>query len=275
MSKLVFINGQYSAEASEVSDLPAGVIVQYAEDQKRLYISVPANTRFTLLEEYNSQLELANVYSTTIHTDIELGEGAIFHRIKIQKESEFATHQATTTIQQKKDSISDLVYYATGGRSATDKVTANLSEIGAQCRTAGFYQLTRDAQDINYDIHIHHAASQTESDMLFKCVADKKSRGEFTGRIHVLKDAQKIKAYQANHNILLSNQAEVYSRPQLEIYADDVKCKHGSTTGQLDQDALFYLRARGIEEADAKQMLLAGFAEEVLKRIPASLKGVA
>jgi Fe-S cluster assembly protein SufD len=85
--------------------------------------------------------------------------------------------------------------------------------------------------------------------------------------LHVAPDAQKILAYQANHNLLLSNNAEVYSKPELEIYADDVKCKHGATIGQLDQEALFYMRSRGIEYADAMNILLQGFAEDVLQNV--------
>ena len=112
-----------------------------------------------------------------------------------------------------------------------------------------------------------HAAPHSQSDMLYKGIMENKSRAVFNGKVHVEKNAQKILAQQANHHLLLSQQAEAYSKPELEIYADDVKCKHGATTGQLDQDALFYLRARGIEEADAVAMLLQGFSDNIMQRI--------
>jgi Fe-S cluster assembly protein SufD len=114
---------------------------------------------------------------------------------------------------------------------------------------------------------IHHTMPNTHSDMLFKGILENKSRAAFTGRVQVAKEAVKVVAHQANHNIVLSNTAEVYSKPELEIYADDVKCKHGATIGQLDQDALFYLRSRGISQADATNLLLRGFADDVIQRI--------
>jgi Fe-S cluster assembly protein SufD len=120
---------------------------------------------------------------------------------------------------------------------------------------------------VDYHIDIEHAAPRSSSEMLYKGILDKKSRAVFNGRLHVEQNAQKILAYQANHNLLLSNEAEVNSKPELEIYADDVKCKHGATTGQLDQDALFYMQARGIQRVDAVNILLKGFSDEILQRV--------
>jgi len=142
-----------------------------------------------------------------------------------------------------------------------------LLEKGAQCQTGGFYHLREANQYIDNHIEINHEAAHSSSDMLYKGIVDNRSRAVFNGRLYVKQDAQKILAHQANHNLLLSTQAEVYSKPELEIYADDVKCKHGATIGQLDQDALFYMCSRGIPYADAVNILLRGFAEEILDRV--------
>ena len=115
---------------------------------------------------------------------------------------------------------------------------------------------------------IEHAVPHCTSDELFKYILLDESRGVFTGRILVAQDAQKTQAYQNNRNLLLSPSARMQSKPQLEIYADDVKCSHGMTTGQLSEDALFYMRQRGIALQEAKLMLSNAFAADVLKRIP-------
>ena len=144
---------------------------------------------------------------------------------------------------------------------------AVLKESGADCHTAGFYRLKTDKQYIDNHITIDHIAPFTSSEMLYKGILENKSRAVFNGRLHVGNQAKKILAYQAHHNLLLSNKAEVYTKPELEIYADDVKCKHGATTGQLDHDALFYLQSRGINRSEAMNMLLKGFAGDIMQRV--------
>jgi Fe-S cluster assembly protein SufD len=117
---------------------------------------------------------------------------------------------------------------------------------------------------------VHHTAPNCTSDENYKGVLADKATGVFNGKVKVYKDAQKISAYQSNKNILLSDQATINAKPELEIYADDVKCSHGSTTGQLDQQALFFLRARGISEAKATDMLIKGFMAEILGAVKSS-----
>jgi Fe-S cluster assembly protein SufD len=170
-------------------------------------------------------------------------------------------------VQQKQDSLVTLKNFSAGGLFARDEIAASLQESGANCRTQGFYHLRNACQYIDNHIDIDHIAPHSQSTMLYKGILNHKSRAVFNGRLHVHANAQKIVAHQANHNILLSNDAEIYTKPELEIYADDVKCKHGATVGQLDQDALFYLRSRGIPEAEAIQLLLEGFAEEIMQEI--------
>ncbi|HTM63190.1 MAG TPA: Fe-S cluster assembly protein SufD [Gammaproteobacteria bacterium] len=187
--------------------------------------------------------------------------------IKLQHESDDALHMENVFVRQRKDSHVAIVHVTTGAVFSRDDVIVQLKEQGAECVANGFYHASRDGQYIDHHIDFKHAAPRTASGMLYKGIAENKSRAVFNGSLHVEKDAQKINAYQENHNLLLSGLAEVYSKPELEIYADDVKCRHGATTGQLDQDAMFYMRARGIDEQTARSILLRGFVEEVLQRI--------
>lgn len=186
---------------------------------------------------------------------------------KIQQEGKKAMHFAHTIIQQKAESQVKLTYVGAGATFARDEVTVHLQEKGAHCKTAGFYRLNQDGQYIDYHLDIKHLSPRTQSEMLYKGILDKQSRAVFNGRLYVKEQAQKIQAYQANHHLLLSNLAEAYSKPELEIYADDVKCKHGASTGQIDQEALFYLRSRGLSKQLALSLLLKGFADEILQRI--------
>ncbi len=222
-------------------------------------------SKLTIVEEFCStgdQSYLLNTLST-----ISLDKKAEFHQVKLQHESLNAVHIANKFVQQQQDSNAYFTHFATGARFAREDITLALQESGANCKTAGFYHLTKDNQLIDNHVDVLHQAPRSDSEMLYKGILDKKSRAIFNGRLCVKKDAQKILAYQANHNLLLSNLAEVYSKPELEIYADDVKCKHGASTGQLDQEALFYLRSRGIPYKEAMDILLQGFAEEVLQRV--------
>jgi Fe-S cluster assembly protein SufD len=127
--------------------------------------------------------------------------------------------------------------------------------------------ITKDKQVVDNHTFVNHVAPNCMSDETYKYVLDDKSIGTFNGRVVVKKDSQKINAYQDNGNILLSDYAKINSKPELEIYADDVKCSHGSTTGQLDEQALFYLQARGISKPKARHMLVQAFVGEVLSEI--------
>ena len=130
--------------------------------------------------------------------------------------------------------------------------------------------LIEDAQHVDHNTLVHHIAPNCTSHQDYKGVFDDRAVGVFNGKIYVEKEAQKLDAFQQNNNILISDKATINSKPQLEIFADDVKCSHGCTIGQLDQEALFYMRARGIAEKEAKALLMYAFANNVLEsvRIP-------
>ncbi|MFZ2314139.1 MAG: Fe-S cluster assembly protein SufD [Gammaproteobacteria bacterium] len=223
------------------------------------------NSELTLVEEFVGNAD--QTYLMNVMTTIFLEKNAQLDSFKMQHDGEQAVHVANKFVYQKQDSNAHFTHFAVGGIFAREDIAIQLQEAGANCKTAGFYRLQRDNQYIDNHVDIFHVAPRSNSEMLYKGILDKKSRAVFNGRLYVERDAQKILAYQANHNLLLSNQAEVYSKPELEIYADDVKCKHGASTGQLDQEALFYLRSRGIPLVEAMNILLRGFSEEVIKRV--------
>jgi Fe-S cluster assembly protein SufD len=142
-----------------------------------------------------------------------------------------------------------------------------LNERGAECSINGFYVLNHDGQHIDNHIQIDHIAPHGNSKMMYKGILDKKSHGVFNGKIFVHPGAQKTQSNQANHNLLLSSSAEMDTKPEFEIYADDVKCAHGDTVGQLDTESLFYLRSRGIDKDAALKLLTRAFADDVMSRI--------
>ena len=223
------------------------------------------NSKLTLIEDYIS-LDAQSYMMNTV-TNILVQEAAQLEHYKIQSENTQAIHLAASFIEQEQNSKVTCLHFSSGGAFAREEVIVSLQGQGAECSTSGFYRLEQDKQYIDYHIDILHAAPHTQSRMLYKGIVDKKSRAVFNGRLHVEKGAQKIIAHQENHNLLLSTTAEVNSKPELEIYSDDVKCKHGATTGQINQETLFYLCSRGIPRDTAQRILLKGFADDVLQRI--------
>ncbi len=180
-------------------------------------------------------------------------EGASYHfgavRAWLDRDAHFTSHNV-----------------ACGGTLARNDIVAALDGENAHCTLNGL-MLLRGTQHVDNYTRLEHRKPRCESHELYKGVLDGKASGVFTGRIHVFPDAQKTDAYQASANLLLTDTATVDAQPQLEIYADDVKCSHGSTVGQLDKDALFYLRSRGLTEAKARHMLVRAFAGDVADRL--------
>ncbi len=224
------------------------------------------NSQLILTEEYISSSSIKNYMMNNVTTMV-VHENARCDYYKIQDESELAIHLATTFIEQQADSEMNCTHFSRGSLFARDDLVIRLQAAGATCSANGFYQLHHDDQYIDHHVDISHAADRTTSEMLYKGTLDKKSRGVFNGRLYVEKDQKKIVAHQANHNLLLSPQAEMNAKPELEIYADDVRCQHGATMGQCDREALFYLRSRGMSYEEALAMLLRGFAEDIVQRV--------
>jgi Fe-S cluster assembly protein SufD len=205
-------------------------------------------------------------YWTNSVTEIVVGDGARVDYHRVQRESERAYHVATTQTRQGRDSTVHLHTVAFGAALARHDIGAVMAGPGGTLILNGLY-LLGGQQHADHHTTIDHAADHCESHEYFNGVLDQKSRGVFTGRIIVRPGAQKTDSKQTNNNLLLSADAHADSQPQLEIYADDVKCTHGSTVGPLDPRALFYLRSRGVGEEEARRLLTYGFAAEILGRM--------
>lgn len=207
-----------------------------------------------------------DVYFTCPVSEIVVGENSVVDHYRVQRESEQAYHIATLQTNQARDSRLLSLNICLGARLARNDVGATLDGEGTECTLNGLY-VARDGQHVDNHTSLDHARPRSVSHELYKGVLTGASRAVFNGRIIVRPGAQKTDAKQSNRNLLLSEGALVHTRPQLEIYADDVKCTHGATIGQLDADALFYLRSRGIGRDEARSLLIHAFAASVLREI--------
>ena len=206
------------------------------------------------------------VYFTNAVTEIVAGENAVIDHCKLQRESGEAFHIATLQAHLERSSNFSSYSIALGGALVRNDVNATLEGEGIECTLNGLYMVT-DRQHVDNHTRIDHLRPHCSSRELYKGVLDGRARGVFNGKIYVHKPAQKTDARQTNKNLLLSENALINTKPQLEIYADDVKCTHGSTVGQLDKDAIFYLRSRGIGLGAARSLLTYAFASDIVNRI--------
>ncbi|MBI2846248.1 MAG: Fe-S cluster assembly protein SufD [Chloroflexi bacterium] len=215
----------------------------------------------TIIESYVS---LADGQSfTNAVTEIVAGEGAIIDYYKFNRDGERAFHVGTTQVHQYKDSRFTSLTVAVGGKLVRNNLNILPDATGCECALNGLY-FAAGEQHIDNHVAIDHVKPQGTSRLLYKGVLGGKSRAVFNGRVTVHKDAQKTDAHQTNKNLLLSDYAEVDSKPQLEILADDVRCTHGAAVGQLDRDAVFYLLSRGLDRKTTRNLLTYAFASEVV-----------
>ncbi|HEY2988689.1 MAG TPA: Fe-S cluster assembly protein SufD [Candidatus Binatia bacterium] len=206
------------------------------------------------------------VYLANAVTEIALGENAVLDHYKVQRESAGAFHVAAQQARLERGSTLSSHSIALGGALVRNEVNAALDGEGGDCTLNGLY-VTAGKQHVDNHTRIDHVKPHCTSREVYKGIMSGKSRGVFNGKIYVHKAAEKTDARQTNKNLLLSEEAWIDTKPQLEIYNNDVKCSHGSTIGQLDEDALFYLRARGIDAATAIGLLTQGFAADITGRI--------
>jgi Fe-S cluster assembly protein SufD len=205
-------------------------------------------------------------YFTNAVTEVVLGDGAVLDFSKLEREGDAAFHVATTAVSLGRNSNFTSHSISLGGALARNDLNVRLDAEGADCTLNGLF-LGNGTQLLDNHTLIDHAMPHGTSRELYKGILDGKSRGIFHGKIIVRPDAQKTDAMQTNKNLLLSKESLVNSEPALEIFADDVKCRHGSTIGQLDAAAMFYLRSRGIGEDEARNLLVYAFASDVASRI--------
>jgi Fe-S cluster assembly protein SufD len=258
--------------------VPAGVTV--AEPVQFIYISsakhngetilprnlviAEANSKLTVVESYISTTSAA--YFTNAVTEIVAGDNADVEHVKVQDEAAEAFHIATIAGEFGRASNVSVHSFALGAKLSRNNIRTKLAGEGLECILNGLY-LTKDEQLADHHMIVEHAQPHCASHEYFNGILDDKSKGVFHGRILVRQIAQKTDAKQTNKNLLLSDDATADTKPQLEIYADDVKCTHGATIGQLNDESIFYLRSRGIGTDMARQMLIHAFAGEIIERI--------
>jgi len=240
-----------------VSDTGALPLVSHP----RCLVFAGPGSRATIVESYVGIL--GDVYLTNAVTDIVLEEGAVVEHYKVQNEAETAFHIALLDVRQGRGSRFSSHSLALGGSTARHEVRVRLESEGAEVTLNGLY-MPKNVQHLDNPTTIEHAAPHCTSRELYKGVVDGRGRGSFDGRIIVRPGAFKTDASQTNKNLLLSESAQVDTRPRLEIFADDVKCTHGAAVGQLDEEAVFYLRSRGVPRAAARDLLTYAFASEML-----------
>jgi Fe-S cluster assembly protein SufD len=229
----------------------------------RVYIDVEAGSSFTFVEEHIGDA-VSFFQNEAVYIAIE--KNSEVEHIRIQSNSENTYNMNNLHVKQLEDSRYQFYQYADGGFFSRSNINVDLDGENAEC-SINCLSLSRRNQHIDNSIMVNHNRPHTHSSQLAKSVLFDNSSGVFNGRTIVKKDAQKIEAHQLNKNLLLSKAAKMNSIPQLEIYADDVKCSHGSTTGQLDDDALFYFQSRGIPKNEAFILLVSGFVSEVMEQI--------
>ena len=230
----------------------------------RVLISAGENSQFTVIESYGGPE--GQCYFTNAVTEVLVAPGAIVRHVKVQRESRKAFHVAGTFARLGRGSVFASHNVSLGGGIVRNDISAVMDGEGGEATLNGLYLADGDRLVDNHTV-IDHATAHCPSHELYKGVLGGKARAVFNGKIFVREDAQKTNAKQTNKALLLSDDAQINTKPQLEIFADDVKCTHGAAIGQLDEDALFYLRARGIGRIDARDLLIRAFAGEVLQQV--------
>ena len=231
----------------------------------RNLVVVERGARAAVVESYVT-LSSAGSYWTNPVTEVSLGQNAWLEHTRIQRESEHGYHIGLTHVDQQRDSHYRSFSMGMGGAIARHNLHARLNDENIETLLYGLY-LTRGEQLVDNHTAIYHDHAHCRSWEVYKGVLDGRSRGVFNGKVFVRPEAQKTDAKQTNRNLLLSDGARVDTKPQLEIFADDVKCTHGATVGQLDDIALFYSRSRGIPAVEARRLLTYAFAAEVIAEV--------
>lgn len=230
----------------------------------RVLVVAERESAATVIESYASVQD--GVYLTNAVVEIVLEEAARLEFYKVQNESQQSFHVATTRADLGRNSSFNATTITLGAQLSRHDINVTMDEEGAECWVDGLY-IVSTGQHADTHSLIDHRKPHCTSHQLYKGILDGKSRAVFNGKVFVRRDAQQTDAMQTNKNLLLSNDARVDTKPQLEIFADDVKCAHGAAIGQLDEEELFYLASRGMNTELARNLLTYGFAEEVIDKI--------
>jgi Fe-S cluster assembly protein SufD len=230
----------------------------------RALVVAEPGSRAVVVETFTSANAAAGLTSAV--AEIEIGDGASIDHVRVQAESPSSLHVGAVDARLGRDARFTSHAVSLGARWARIEIGAALADVGAECWLNGLY-LADGSRHVDHRTSVDHAAPHGASHQLYKGLLLGAARAVFHGKILVREDAQKTDAYQSNRNLLLSEDALVFTRPQLEIHANDVKCTHGATVGRLDPEALFYLRSRGMGPEEAGRLLIRAFTGEVLARI--------
>ncbi len=233
-------------------------------------------TRNLVLAESGCQAKIISlnfsIENSSYHTvnncisEISVNENAKIEFYSLFAENEKSNHFDNLKIHQEKGSALTLNSFLLGGNIVRNEISVSLQGEQSECNLSGMY-LPKNEQHHDVYTHIIHEKPHCSSSQVFKGIADNKATAVFLGKVFVAANAQKTAAFQSNKNILLTEESACYSKPQLEIYADDVKCSHGSSTGQIDKEQLFYLQSRGISKENAQMLLLHAFTAEIMDKI--------
>ena len=226
----------------------------------RLLVTVGENARLTLVERYRAGSGVCLPV-----TQLSVGRGSRVEHLRIHYGSS-DVHIGCVEVQQQRDSFVASHLLTFGGRLVRNDLSFHLLGSGAEVQLNGLY-LADGKQHVDNHTTVEHAVPHCDSRETYRGILGGKASAVFNGRVHVHPDAQRTDAQQSNQNLLLTDDAIIHTKPELEIYADDVKCTHGATIGQLDREALFYLRSRGLAHDEARRMLVDSFAAEIVRRI--------
>ena len=259
-------------------DKPLKIVFQQSGESNsfpRVFVHVGKASSMTLIEETATRTGLdhtdivskPNAALLNSVTDMHVSANAKLSFLKMNIDHQAARHIASTGVSLMRDARFVSYCLSLGNQLNRHDLLVKMMEPGAECDLNGIC-VTTDKQHVDCHTSIEHIAPHCTSNETYRCIADKQSQIVFNGRIHILPDAQKTLGSMSNKNLLLSSEAEIDSKPELEIYADDVKCAHGTTIGQLDETELYYLKTRGISHEQAKLMLTLGFVLEVVRACP-------
>lgn len=237
---------------------------QPAMSHPKIFVRAGHNSRCTLIEHYLGSNDTESFTNAAVSIDVQ--SGARITHYRLQQESTRGFHIASVHARLDRDSHYRCQDFAFGAGLARTSITASLQGPGAEADLRGLFA-PDGSQHLDTYTLVDHVAPRTLSSEEYRGIAAGRGRGVYRGKVIVRQDAQKIDSRQSSRNLLLSPTAQIDTRPELEIYAHDVKCSHGATTGQLDATALFYLRSRGLSEPQARALLIQAFAESILTRI--------
>ncbi len=227
-------------------------------------VIVGKGSAVTVIEEYIGNV--GSVYFSNPVTEIKMGDGAEVEHYKIQRESTDAFHIASIEVKQGEGSRFVSHNLGFGGRLTRNDIHSYLTGAGSSCTFNGLFMID-GARHVDNHTLIHHGAADCRSEELYHGILDNEARGVFNGKIYVEREAQRTDSRQTSRSLMLSTDAVVDAKPQLEIFADDVKCTHGATVGRIDRDSLYYMRSRGISVEEARRMLTHGFARQITDRV--------